>query len=322
MKQLVSIIVPVYNTEQTLLEKCINSLISQTYKNLEIIIVDDGSNDDTAHLCDEISLSDSRIVVIHKQNGGLSSARNAGLEIVKGDFISFVDSDDFIEIDSIEKLLYARQTSGCQIVCMRSVIFDQDGKILYHFGNDTCRITGIDYIEYLRGVCEKKLSESVCDKLFSSSLLKTRRFETGRLNEDFLFLSKMLMIEHPNIALLDFAGYHYYKHSGSITADHRNFTSLKDAIKNSCILAEFAKDNEPNTYYGFIYSALFQTRVLMTASTKDGDVSDSYQFCKDVITEYKSLVWKCNLKTVDKILLMGYYHAPRLTNIIYKVIKH
>ena len=102
-KELISIIVPVYNVEKYV-EKCINSIINQTYKNLQIILVDDGSKDNSGKICDEFKLKDNRIEVIHKNNGGLSDARNAGLKLAKGDYIGFVDSDDYIEADMYETL--------------------------------------------------------------------------------------------------------------------------------------------------------------------------------------------------------------------------
>ena len=103
MNELISIIIPIYNVEKYL-HCCINSVIRQTYKNLEIILIDDGSPDNCGKICDEYAKKDNRIKVIHKENGGLSSARNAGLDIAKGEYISFVDSDDYVAENFIEKL--------------------------------------------------------------------------------------------------------------------------------------------------------------------------------------------------------------------------
>ena len=102
-KPLISIIIPVYNAEKYL-KKCLDSVINQTYKNLEIILVDDGSTDKSPEICDKYAEKDSRIIVLHKENGGVSSSRNAGLDIFKGEYLSFVDSDDYVEPDYIEYL--------------------------------------------------------------------------------------------------------------------------------------------------------------------------------------------------------------------------
>lgn len=99
-----SIIVPIYDVEEYI-DKCVNSLLNQTYKNIEIILVDDGSPNSCSEKCDQYSHQDNRVIVIHKKNGGLSDARNSGLRIATGDFIIFVDSDDYIEFDTCEKLL-------------------------------------------------------------------------------------------------------------------------------------------------------------------------------------------------------------------------
>lgn len=104
MSDLVSVIVPVYNVEKYL-ARCLDSIINQTYTNLEIILVDDGSKDSSGQICDEYAAKDQRIKVIHKQNGGLSSARNAGLDIASGSYIEFVDSDDWIDKDTVKENL-------------------------------------------------------------------------------------------------------------------------------------------------------------------------------------------------------------------------
>lgn len=113
----ISIVIPVYNVEQYL-KQCLDTIINQTYKNLEIILVDDGSTDNSGKICDEYALKDNRIKVIHKENGDLSSARNAGLDIATGDYIGFVDSDDYVKLDMFEKLYnVAVKTSADLVVC-------------------------------------------------------------------------------------------------------------------------------------------------------------------------------------------------------------
>ena len=114
-KKLISIIIPVYNVEPYL-RQCINSVVNQTYRNLEIILIDDGSTDNSGKICDEYALKDSRIKVIHKQNGGVSSARNIGLKFASGEYIGFVDSDDFIELDMYSMLLKKILESKSQLV--------------------------------------------------------------------------------------------------------------------------------------------------------------------------------------------------------------
>ena len=115
MESLISVIVPVYNVENYL-DKCIESIVNQTYKNLEIILVDDGSLDSSSKICDEWAVKDNRIKVIHKTNGGVSSARNEGLKNANGDFIAFVDSDDWLELNMYEKLISKQKETNTDIV--------------------------------------------------------------------------------------------------------------------------------------------------------------------------------------------------------------
>lgn len=103
MNELISVVIPIYNVENYI-DKCIETVIKQTYKNIEIILVDDGSTDNSGYKCEEWKKKDNRIVVLHKENGGLSSARNAGIDVAKGKYISFIDSDDYVDYSMIEIL--------------------------------------------------------------------------------------------------------------------------------------------------------------------------------------------------------------------------
>ena len=127
MKPLISVIVPVYNVEEYL-PKCLESIINQTYKNLEIILVDDGSTDNSGIICEDYAEKDKRIKVVHQTNLGISAARNAGLDLCSGDYITFVDSDDYIECDEIEVLVDQIVPNG--IVCNGSTIIYQNKKII------------------------------------------------------------------------------------------------------------------------------------------------------------------------------------------------
>ena len=111
----ISVIVPIYNSEDYI-DRCVRSIVEQSYKNIEIILVDDGSTDNSSMMCDEWAKNDKRVKVIHKENGGVSSARNEGLKIAKGDYISFVDSDDYIDKKMIEKMLNQMEKGNTDLV--------------------------------------------------------------------------------------------------------------------------------------------------------------------------------------------------------------
>ena len=144
MKPLVSIIVPVYKVEKYL-DRCVESLVNQTYKNIEIILVDDGSPDNCPEMCDAWAQKDSRIVVIHKENGGVSSARNKGLESARGEWIWFVDSDDYVELFALEKLVPMTDNSDLIIFDTRiDELYVKDDRFfdnyyfMYRFGFGPC----------------------------------------------------------------------------------------------------------------------------------------------------------------------------------------
>ena len=116
MSGVISVIIPVYKAEEYL-ERCVDSVLAQTYSNLEIILVDDGSPDNSGQICDRYAEKDSRVKVIHKKNGGVSSARNAGLDVATGEFVAFVDSDDFIAPDMYEKLMVSLSSGSDLSMC-------------------------------------------------------------------------------------------------------------------------------------------------------------------------------------------------------------
>lgn len=205
-KPLISIIIPIYKVEEYL-DECIASIINQSYKNLEIILVDDGSPDNCPILCDEWAKRDSRIIVIHKKNGGLSSARNAGLKTANGDYISFIDSDDFIDKDMYTLLLSSLQRNPqCSIAsCMLNKYINNTitkySKLWVPQGD---RIIKYDKFAELCLSC--KINFTVTSKLFKRDVIKNIYFREGRTNEDTLFIfdiskkiekDKINMIEIP-----------------------------------------------------------------------------------------------------------------------------
>lgn len=183
MNQLISVIVPVYNVVNYL-EKCIKTLTGQMYSNLEIILVDDGSTDGSGELCDKIAKNDNRIKVIHKENGGLSSARNAGLDVARGDYISFIDSDDSIHLHFYDLLLETLNKTGADIVQCEMVRVSEQrivGETLPEIDAD--EFTGEEAVKMFY---KSKITvfKSSCNKLFKRSLFGTLRYPVGKIFED------------------------------------------------------------------------------------------------------------------------------------------
>lgn len=209
----ISIIVPVYNVSAYLPE-CINSIIKQKFTNVEIILVDDGSTDSSGEICDDFKKKDSRINVIHKKNGGLSSARNAGIQSARGKYIGFVDGDDWISSDMYGELYRIAESTQAQMVCCRCLEVTGDSSNKECCGSSS--VTVLESGNVLKKLFRRKIKESVYDKLFLRELFKEIRFPEGEINEDTPVLVKLIM-KSRQTALLDRYLYYYRIREGSIT---------------------------------------------------------------------------------------------------------
>lgn len=218
--ELISIIVPVYKVEKYL-EKCVNSILKQTYTNLEIILVDDGSPDKCGQLCDELAKTDDRIKVFHKENGGLSDARNYGVERANGEYIGFVDSDDYIHECMYEELYKAIKKSGTSIAeCGVTRVYKNTLRPHYE-GEDYFLV--LDREGYLKEYLEnKRLYGSAWCKLIHRDLAKKIKFPTGKIYEDAFYTLELLKTVD-KYTLISGNYYYYYIRENSITT--RSFSS-------------------------------------------------------------------------------------------------
>jgi glycosyltransferase involved in cell wall biosynthesis len=207
MSDLISIIVPVYNMEQYL-DRCMSSILNQTYKNLEIILVDDGSTDSSPQICEDYALKDDRIKVIHKENGGLSDARNAGLKIATGDYIGYVDSDDWIELDMYERMYRVCIGNNAELAVCR-YFREYDDKTIDD-GTDRCEV--LDRNEILEIYITDKdgymIYNSVWSKLFKRELVEGVMFPKGKNSEDIMYTTKALC-KLEKAVYIDACLYHY-----------------------------------------------------------------------------------------------------------------
>lgn len=243
---LLTVIVPVYNILEYL-PRCVRSITAQTYRDLEILLVDDGSTDGTGELCDRLAAEDGRIQVYHKENGGSSSARNLGLSHAHGDYVGFVDSDDYIEPGMYERLL-----EGIRKFCVPAAQtgrneIDEDGNLL----PDICEppkepvvIGNQQFMEELllhRGDC------SFCTKLIRRDLFPEDAFPVDRLNEDFHLLIRMLSGMGKIVSLPE-QDYHVFYRIGSNSrkADRETFSRVYgDSVENADMVTELVKREYP-----------------------------------------------------------------------------
>lgn len=276
--ELISIIVPVYNVEQYL-EKCVDSIINQKYKNLEIILVDDGATDSSGKLCDELAKIDNRIKVYHKENGGLSDARNYGVERATGDYIGFVDSDDYIDSEMYEELYEAIKKENVDVVECNLKIIYPDRVELFTEQKYYNVYTKQEYLEeYLK---IEKIFGSACVRLIKSDIAKKLKFPVGKLYED-TYYAYDLIEKVDRYVIMNNPYYNYLMRENSITntkfnprifdlieivekfrkTTYENYPGLKEAVDcrkmyayfsvlNSILLEENYRDNE---YYSEILS--------------------------------------------------------------------
>lgn len=211
---MVSIIIPVYNV-QDYLARCVDSVLTQTYTDLEIILVDDGSIDISGDICDEYALHDARVRVIHKENGGLSDARNAGLDVARGNYVAFIDADDYVHPSFVELLLKTINETGAQIaVSTWQELKDGDKPRKVKTKRPRCTI--LTQEEAISSVFyQKKLNHSACSRIFETQLFNNLRFPEGMLYEDLAIIYP-LFCKVEKVALINTPMYYYMHRQGSI----------------------------------------------------------------------------------------------------------
>lgn len=224
---MISIIIPIYKVEQYL-DECVTSIINQTYKDLEIILVDDGSPDSCPQMCDEWAKKDARIKVVHKKNGGLSSARNAGLRVATGEYIGFVDSDDYVDETMYEDLMRVMMQNEKTMVVSSPIIRNTDGVFTpYKVGTyDYKDGDTLSFSEYMNLFLGMNMDATVWNKLYKREFIQTM-FREGRNNEDYLFMYynvKNVFNTDKQLAVTDKAHYYYRDNAQSIC--HQAETSV------------------------------------------------------------------------------------------------
>jgi len=238
-KSLISIIIPVYNVEEYL-QRCLDSIIAQTYSNVEIILVNDGSKDGSGMICNEYEKKNDRIKVVHKENGGSSSARNAGLDVASGEWVGFVDSDDYIEKDMFEKLLNTAKNYDTPIVACGRSRHQLNGSITKMLlPSATTVIANQTALEY--AVSNNSFTRSVCNKLFNRKVIRNIRFDYKvSSGEDATFLIEAIAFSGSDVGYIAEALYHCCVRSGSATT---SFTSKRLTAFDSW--RKIVKDLEP-----------------------------------------------------------------------------
>lgn len=244
MDKKVSVIVPVYNSS-AYIRKCLDAILGQTYKNTEIILVNDGSTDDSLEILKEYAAEDARIIVKDKSNGGSSSARNMGISEISGDFVCFCDSDDYYEPTMIEKLaeVFDKHEDAIIAQCM-SVCRNDDGTLFSGPYKESGEIVSETNEEFLRELLLHVGDSSFCTKMIKAEFMKNYRFSEGRLNEDFELLIKMIG-NFDRIYTYETVGYNIILRFGSNTRNVYKENFYKCMIENSDMAYEFVTKEYP-----------------------------------------------------------------------------
>ena len=231
----VSVVIPVYNVE-IYIRDCVESVVKQTYSNLEIILVDDGSTDRSGEICDELQGTDQRICVIHKANGGLSDARNAGIDVATGKYITFIDSDDFVAVNYVEYLLGLIEEYNADIsVCEYKETFSRNNEE-HKIETDEKKI--FDGKEgTLDLLYQKNFTSSACAKMYKIELFSEVRFPKGKLHEDVAIMY-LLFMNSKRISKGKEVLYFYYQRQGSIVNSEFNSRRMDYLIHTKQIIKE------------------------------------------------------------------------------------
>lgn len=241
MDSLISVIVPIYNVEKYL-DRCVDSIINQTYKNLEIILVDDGSPDNCPQMCDDYAKKDSRIKVVHKENGGLSDARNAGMKVATGEYVSFIDSDDYISLDFYETLLQTMIDNDSDIVECSVVKFYENEKFVEY--NDDLKVTNYDTLDGLEGLInENPFKQHVWNKLYKTNIALDIPYAVGKLNEDE-FWTYQIFGKAKKVTRINKTMYYYFQRGSSIMGNGYNIRRL-DALEGKMNRQAYIEKNFP-----------------------------------------------------------------------------
>ena len=229
----ITIIVPIFNSERYL-DKCIQSILVQSYNNLEIILVNDGSTDNSFEICEKYASKDKRIIILNKKNGGSSDARNFGLDNSSGNYITFCDSDDTIEPDSVNQLYKTIKSNKTTCAEMGVDFIRLNSRKEKHnpILPENKVYTNLEFIENL---LTHKSNSSVCNKLFEKSIINTNRFIIGIKNEDIVFLVELAKSSLFTISTTNFIGYNYIQRENSVTnsVTNSNNKSFIDQVYNS-----------------------------------------------------------------------------------------
>ena len=312
-EDLISVIIPVYNVEQYL-EKCLNSVINQTYKNLEIILVDDGSTDSSDQICDEYAKEDSRIMVTHKKNEGVAATRNLGISKSNGEYITFVDSDDFVDKDYINMLYKEIKNNNCDISTCQNVKFKKNIEILEKKQEYTVEIFD-SKTALINMLYQRKIDSSLWGKLYKSSVLKSEIIKNIKTFEDYdCFCS--IFSKNYKICCISSQLYYYYIRENSLIHDQNTC--------NENYLIDILEENYNKTSDIEIKKAILSRLLDVNFSILCNKDKNSEQYVKSkkyIIRNRKKVLKDKHIDYKTKIAIIISYISFNMLIMAYKIFK-
>lgn len=283
-KALISIIIPVYKVEKYL-EKCIQSVINQTYENLQIILVDDGSPDNCGKICDEYAKKDHRIEVIHKSNGGLSDARNKGLEIAKGEYIGFVDSDDYIEADMYEVLYNLLKQYNADVSICNFYTVSQEKIAIKNADNGIKEYTRIEILKEI--LLDNNIQSYAWNKLYKKDLFDEIKYPVGKKYEDMG--TTFYLLEKCNKVVVTGKPEYYYINRQDSIVNNVTETTITDYIELIMQRYDYIEENIKELSS---YNKDYLKRILRTAEQDIKSLKEVGDYTKKKYEELYNKVQK------------------------------
>lgn len=321
MQPLISVIVPVYNVEKYL-NKCVESIVNQTYKNLEIILVDDGSPDNCPKMCDAWAEKDSRIKVIHKPNGGLSSARNAGMDVMHGQYVMFIDSDDYIKLNTVE-IMYGNIAEDDYDVCTcNHYLVDKDYNII---DKDNYINAVLKNEKVMQEFYRKEIFDPICttNKMYKSSVIKNAniRFnETIKWGEDHPFNYQYFKLIKSAVSIDDVLYNYLIEREGSITYKMNSGQAERWKFTKEMVIAE--KDNKLN--YPIVlssYASLLMCIIREVLHCNDKEFVQKHysEMVNEIHQYYKEFMKLTDLNIKIKYGIKFIHFSPKLFKLLYSL---
>ena len=277
--KMITVIIPVYNTEEYV-ERCIRSIMNQTYKNLEIIIVNDGSTDNSLNICKKLQQEDNRIKIISQKNTGVSNARNIGLDNATGEYIGFADSDDFLESNMYEIMYNHLEKENADLCRIKAFIYNREGGI-EEIAKESNVFIYDDHLDIMNAYLKNELKIAVWDKLFRTKIIKQIRFDSELFNEDAAYVWEACL-NSKKVVMDTKQFYHHIKRTTN------SLTSVAFG-KHNLTLFKYSKDNfkklldeYPEQAYLFYFNGLFH---LLKVYKRDWDSNILIDFYKEEILQ-------------------------------------